>query len=483
MAAPCTPERKVLCAGRTCCNLVPHQSSQCSNYCRIGKYYHKISNSYVVPQWIPDGQGRQSFAPEINLQEIDLNHYYGLAYALRYISGETYLSILNGLWTLPWWGYIVVALVLTHITIASVTIFLHRHQTHRALDLHPLVSHFFRFWLWLTTGMITKEWVAIHRKHHARVETDEDPHSPQVLGIYKVLLEGAELYKEEAKNTETLRMYGHETPDDWLERNLYARFNSVGITLMFILDVLLFGFAGMTIWAVQMAWIPFFAAGVINGVGHWGGYRNFESQDASTNIIPWGVLIGGEELHNNHHAFASSAKFSSKWWEFDLGWCYIRFLQGLGFARVKKVAPRPIVDHAKADIDLDTVSAVITNRLYIMSHYAKTVVSRVYKEEKAKANITMKKLLRHGRRCITQAEACMDAKARHRLDELLRHNHAMQVVYEFKQRLQALWTEKTATEESLMHALREWCRQAEATGIEALQEFARSLRSYTLQPV
>jgi stearoyl-CoA desaturase (delta-9 desaturase) len=386
----------------------------------------------------------------------------------------------NGFWDIPWWGYIVVALVLTHITIASVTIFLHRHQTHRAIDLHPVVSHFFRFWLWLTTGMITKEWVAIHRKHHAKVETEDDPHSPQILGINKVLLEGAELYKLESKNTETLEGYGHETPDDWLERNIYQH-NNYGIALMLLLNFVLFGFIGISIWAIQMAWIPFFAAGVINGIGHWRGYRNFEPQDASTNIVPWGILIGGEELHNNHHAFASSAKFSSKWWEFDLGWGYIKILQGMGFASIKKIAPELVINQDKLEIDLDTVSAVITNRLHVMSHYAKNVVARVYKDEKVKANVTSKRLLRRGRRFIMKAEACMDTKAQLRLKELLKHNQTMEVVYEYKQRLQALWTEQSATQESLIQALQEWCQQAEETGIEALQEFAMSIRTYTLK--
>ena len=389
--------------------------------------------------------------------------------------------MINGLWVLPWWGYIIVALILTHITIASVTIYLHRHQAHRTLDLHPVLSYFFRTWLWLTTGMITKEWVAIHRKHHARVETEDDPHSPQTRGINKVLQEGAELYKQEAKNPETLDSFGHETPTDWAERNIYTH-NNYGISLMLLLDFIAFGFIGITIWAIQMAWIPFFAAGVINGVGHWRGYRNFEPQDASTNIVPWGVLIGGEELHNNHHAFASSAKFSSKWWEFDLGWCYIKILNSIGLIQIKKVAPELFVNQEKLEIDLDTVSAVITNRLHIMSSYAKHVVARVYKDEKAKANIKSKRLLRRGRRLVMRAETCMDAKARHMLDEMLRHNKTMEIVYEYKQRLQKIWTEKTATQESLIHALQEWCQQAEASGIEALQEFAQTMRTYTLQP-
>lgn len=391
------------------------------------------------------------------------------------------MSLMYGLIQLPWWGYVLVALVLTHITIASVTLYLHRHQAHHAIDLHPAISHFFRFWLWLTTAMITKEWVAIHRKHHARVETEEDPHSPQVRGIKKVLWEGAELYRQEAQNKQTLKSFGHETPDDWIEHNLYTRHRDMGIVVMLLIDFALFGFIGLTIWAVQMAWIPFFAAGVINGIGHWGGYRNFESPDASTNIVPWGILIGGEELHNNHHAFASSAKFSNHWWEFDLGWGYIRLLDILGMARVKKIAPKLQVDHEKPEIDMDTVRAVITNRLHIMSRYARFVVTRVYRDEKAKTNLATRKLLKRCKQLITCPEIRMDAKARINLEELLRESHAMQVVYDFGQSLQAIWMEKTATHESLLNSLREWCEEAEATGIEALQEFARNMRTYTLQ--
>jgi len=382
---------------------------------------------------------------------------------------------------LPVWGYIFITLFLTQITIASVTIYLHRHQSHRALDLHPLGSHFFRFWLWLTTGMVTRQWVAIHRKHHAWVETNNDPHSPQQSGILKVLLEGTELYQTEAKNLETLRKYGHETPDDWIEKNIYSAFPVAGISLMFVLNVLLFGPVGITIWAVQMAWIPFFAAGVINGIGHWWGYRNYESADASRNIIPFGLIIGGEELHNNHHAFASSARFSSKWYEIDSGWYYIRCMQMFKLAKVKKVAPHPGINPQKDHIDLDTVHAVVSNRLHIMSHYARDVLTRVYKEEKSKANIQAKKLLRRGRRCLVRHEFILDNRAKQCLQDMLADNEQLQIVYEYKQRLQELWQEKTATHESLKKALQEWCQQAEQTGVKALEEFAMVLRGYTLQ--
>ncbi len=384
---------------------------------------------------------------------------------------------------LPVWAYVVITLGLTHITIAAVTIFLHRHQAHRALSLHPVASHFFRFWLWLTTGMVTKEWVAIHRKHHARVETDADPHSPQRKGIGEVLWRGAELYAREAKITATLEKYGHETPDDWLERHLYQRYSYAGIVLMLLINVACFGAVGITIWAVQMAWIPFFAAGVINGLGHWCGYRNFEPSDASTNILPFGLLIGGEELHNNHHAFASSARFSSKWYELDLGWYYIRLMQAFGLAKVKKLAPRPRINRSKQGIDLDTLRAIVSNRLHVMSHYTKDVVGKVYREEKAGADSKKRKILKKCKRLLTRHDSLLDLQARARLEAVLAEHRALETVYEFRRHLQALWLQKTASQEALLDSLKEWCRQAEQTGIESLQDFARALRGYTLQPV
>lgn len=380
-------------------------------------------------------------------------------------------------------GYILATLLLTHVTIAAVTIYLHRHQAHRALELHPVVSHFFRFWLWLTTGMETKAWAAIHRKHHAKVETEEDPHSPQVKGIRKVLLEGAELYREEAKNLETLEKYGHGTPDDWLERKVYTPHSSRGVLLMLGLDLVLFGIPGITIWAIQMMWIPLFAAGVINGIGHWWGYRNYEVPDASTNIVPWGILIGGEELHNNHHTFASSAKLSSKWWEFDIGWLYIRILAFFGLARIKKVAPKPMVDPSKPHIDFDTVIAVVSNRFQVMAQYSKYVMARVHRDELRRADNGERTLLRRAKRLLSRDETLMDENAKQNLASVLEQNQRLHTVYHYKQRLQAIWKRSTATQEHLLHALQEWCHQAEQTGIKALQDFARSLRSYTMGPV
>lgn len=380
------------------------------------------------------------------------------------------------------WAYVAITLILTHITIASVTIYLHRHQAHRALDLHPAVSHFFRFWLWLTSGIVTREWVAIHRKHHARVETAEDPHSPQQYGIRKVLLEGAELYRAEAKNQQTLKQFGHETPDDWLERNIYSRHSYSGIVFMLLINVALLGPVGLTIWAVQMAWNPVFAAGIINGAGHYWGYRNFEPADASTNILPFGILIGGEELHNNHHAFASSARFSSRWYEFDIGWLYICVMRSLGLARVRKLAPVPVLDYARDQIDVDTLKAIAANRLHVMAHYASDVVKRVYHEEKRVADIAGRRLLKRTRRLLVRHHLLLDDSSREKLELLLAENHSLKVVYDFSLRLQAIWQQKTASQEALMQSLHEWCQHAEQTGIEALQQFAQTLKAYRLQP-
>ena len=280
----------------------------------------------------------------------------------------------NGYLDWSWWKIVAFTLIATHITIAAVTIFLHRCQAHRALDLHPIVSHFFRFWLWLTTGMVTKEWAAIHRKHHAKCETVDDPHSPQVLGINTVLSRGAELYKKEAANQETLDKFGHGTPDDWVEHNIYSKFSWQGVAIMLIVDVFLFGAVGLTVWAVQMLWIPITAAGVINGIGHYWGYRNFDCEDASRNIVPWGILIGGEELHNNHHTFATSAKLSNKWYEFDIGWMYIQIMSAVGLAKVKKTPPKPVLSDLRP-ADQSTLEAIIANRYEIMARYSKTLRS------------------------------------------------------------------------------------------------------------
>ena len=389
--------------------------------------------------------------------------------------------MVDGLLDFSLWEYVVATLVLTHVTIASVTIYLHRHQAHRGLDLHPAVAHFFRLWLWLTTGMTTKAWVAIHRKHHAKCETADDPHSPQVLGIRRVLWEGAELYRAEGSNMETLKRYGHGTPDDWLERVVYTPHDRYGIAIMALIDLALFGVAGITVWAVQMLWIPFFAAGVINGLGHYWGYRNYEVQDASRNIVPWGILIGGEELHNNHHTHASSAKLSSRWWEFDIGWLYIRILQALRLARVKKVAAALVIDPGKSAADMDTLKAVVGGRFQVMAHYSKSVLKRVYRDEIRRADMTCRALLKGARRLLAREETLMDEYARRRLASALSISSRLKTVYHFKQQLQDLWHRSAESNDSMLRALHEWCRQAEETGIRSLQDFARLLQGYSLR--
>jgi stearoyl-CoA desaturase (delta-9 desaturase) len=389
--------------------------------------------------------------------------------------------MLHGLLDLSLWGYIIAALLLTHITIASVTIFLHRHQAHRALELHPMVSHFFRFWIWLTTATNTKEWVAVHRKHHAKCETREDPHSPQVLGLNKVLWQGAFLYRREAKDTGSLNTYGKGTPEDWVERVLYTRFRNLGVVLMLVIDLVLFGLAGILIWATQMVWIPFWAAGVINGIGHDWGYRNHECPDASTNIIPWGVVVGGEELHNNHHAYSSSAKFSSKWWELDMGWMYICLLERIGLARVKKVAPKLVIGPTKPMVDMETLRAVLTHRFLVTSRYGKEVLAPVLREALHEANPAGRRLLKRARKLLVRDESLLDEVSRSVLETVLRGSQSLKTVYSHKQRLQEIWKGSNLGQESLLHALQEWCRQAEAAGIEVLRDFAFRLRGYVRQ--
>ncbi len=384
-----------------------------------------------------------------------------------------------GLLPLPWWGYILVVLGLTHVTIAAVTLYLHRHQAHRALDLHPLVAHFFRFWLWLTTGMVTAEWVAVHRKHHARCETEEDPHSPQVLGLRRVLLEGAELYRGATADPAIVAEFGHGTPDDWLERNVYRRFTLLGVTLMAVIDVALFGALGISIWAVQMLWIPFWAAGVINGVGHALGYRNFEPADASTNLLPWAVVIGGEELHNNHHAFPSSARFAIRPWEFDLGWCYIRALQAVGLARVKRVAPSASIQD-KPEADLETVRSLVRARVHVMAFYARDVLLPTLRAERAAADRGCRRLLRRARRALLRDPVLVDESAQARLEQALAHSARLETVYRYKIALQQLWARAPRSHEALLQQLRQWCAEAEATGIQTLEDFARRLRGFTV---
>lgn len=374
---------------------------------------------------------------------------------------------------------VVFTLVVTHITIASVTIFLHRHQAHRALDLHPIMSHFFRFWLWMTTGQHTKEWTAIHRKHHAKCETEEDPHSPVTKGLSTVLWQGADLYRIESKNKETMEKYGSGTPDDWMERNVYTPFTYYGIVLMFLVDFVLFGFPGVTIWAVQMAWIPFFAAGVINGLAHWWGYRNFDSPDASTNISPWGFLIGGEELHNNHHTYGSSAKFSNKWYEIDLGWGYIKLMSALGLASVKKTQPKAI--HVEnTPVDVHTLEAIIKNRYEVMAAYARTLKRSMKHElESMKdTDVVAARRLKSINKMILRNAQNIDQTSLEQVNTEVQVSPTVQKMYEMRNELSLLWQRSTLTREQLLTHLHDWCERAEQSGIETLRLFSLHLRTY-----
>lgn len=387
----------------------------------------------------------------------------------------------EGLLVLPTWIYVVIALALTHITIASVTIFLHRHQAHHALDLNPVVSHFFRFWLWLTTGIVTREWVAIHRKHHACCETAEDPHSPRFKGIMTVLFGGYGLYRCESRNQETISKFGQGTPDDWLERHLYARRPWLGIVSIALIEIALFGLPGLVIFAVQMLWIPFWAAGVINGLGHYLGYRNFETPDASRNILPWGILIGGEELHNNHHAYMASARMSNKWWEVDIGWAYIRLLARCRLAKVKRLAPRRIRGIGMRLVDRDTARAVVSHRFLVLKRYSQMVIRPALQEAKRNTDRMGRRLIRRARRLMTREGIPVNQHAVQTIDLALLQDETLATIYRFKQQLKEVWAGNSKDKSGRVERLRAWCAASEQSGIQVLEDFAIYLRGYQLE--
>ncbi|MES2977328.1 MAG: fatty acid desaturase [Pseudomonadota bacterium] len=384
----------------------------------------------------------------------------------------------HGLWNITWWQIVLFALALTHVTMISVTVFLHRHQAHRSLDLHPIASHFFRLWLWLTTGQVTKEWTAIHRKHHAKCEQAEDPHSPHIYGIKTVLTRGAELYRAESKNKETMARFGHGTPDDWLERNLYSRFSWQGVGLMMIIDLALFGAGGLAVWALQMAWTPIMAAGIINGAGHFWGYRNFEAPDASTNISPWGIIIAGEELHNNHHTYPTSAKLSIKPYEFDIGWMYIRAMQSVGLATVKKVPPKLQTGAIQPVADEKTLEALIAHRYEVMAGYAREL-RRVGKAEIAALRARQQDItaLKSANRWLHRDVDKVPEEAKPQIARVRAEHPVLDTMVTMREELRQLWMSTTASREQLAADLAAWCHRAEASGIAALQQFSLKLRS------
>jgi stearoyl-CoA desaturase (delta-9 desaturase) len=388
------------------------------------------------------------------------------------------LDFLYGILNLGFWQYVLVTFLMIQVTFMGVTLYLHRDATHRSLDLHPALRHIFRFWLWMSSGIVTREWVAVHRKHHAKCETPDDPHSPVIFGLKKVLLEGAELYQAQARNPDTVKIFGRGTPDDWMERNVYGRYRNFGILLMVVIDLILFGVPGIIILAAQMLANPLMAAGVINGIGHYYGYRNFECPDAARNVMPWGFLVAGEELHNNHHAFPSSAKFSVQSWEFDMGWAYIKVFQALGLAKVIRVAPEPARLTPRKHIDLETVRAVIVNRMHVLRDYTRSVTIPVFREQVIAAGGN---LSRRVKKLLVREPVLLDHVAQSKLKEVLATNHTLQTVHEFRERLRVLWNGSAMSNESLLQHLKDWIAQAEASGIQVLQDFAASLRGYAMQ--
>ena len=397
-----------------------------------------------------------------------------------YADTSTYskeIHVPYGLVQLPWWGYVLVVLATTHFTLVATTLYLHRNQTHRAIDLHPAVAHVFRFWLWLTCGVVTREWVAVHRKHHLYADLPGDPHSPMVHGIRRMLRYGYNIYCTAASDRETVQTFGQGTPDDWLERHVYT-YNNAGVRLLLVIDLILFGVPGLSVWAVQQLWIPFFAASIINGVGHYWGYRNYDLPNTSTNIIPWGILIAGEELHNNHHAFPTSARFSCRPWEFDIGWLYLRLLTALGLARVIRLAPVPRRRSDKLDIDSDTVRAVIVNRLQIMTDYARSVLGKTYRAELTHLNTADTDTLHAIGDLVRRDPFRADPEARIRMDRALTGNTPLKKIYDLGLRLMALVHEQNTPHDALVEPLRLWHTEAMSTGIPALQDFARILPQY-----
>ena len=381
----------------------------------------------------------------------------------------------GGLLQASWGELLIYLLVVTQLTIFSVTLYLHRSQAHRAVDFHPVLAHFFRFWTWLTTSMITKEWAAIHRKHHAKCETEEDPHSPQFKGIDTVMWRGVELYRDARTQREDIEKYGKGCPDDWIERHLYTPHATMGPTLLLFISFALFGFAGVAVWAIQMLWIPFWAAGIVNGLGHWWGYRNFETTDTATNLTPWGFWIGGEELHNNHHAFPSSAKFALRKWEFDIGWSTIKLLEKVRLAKVLRVAPTLDVRPNIAMPDGETLKALLAIRFQAMTDYYRSVTLPALREAKFK----LPRKMRHG---LADGGRWLDDDKRAKLQAWLAERPKMATLADFRQRLAHVLDDRSHDAQATLQKLHAWCVEAEASGIQALQAFSARLKGYALAP-
>lgn len=377
-------------------------------------------------------------------------------------------TFIHGLVPLSFIGYAIYTLVVTHITIVAITLYLHRGVCHSAIEIHPILSHFFRFWLWLTTSMRTADWVAIHRKHHAKVETDDDPHSPAVYGINKVIFQGADLYHKEKNNKETIEKYSQNCPQDWIENHVYTGRNNLGILLLFILNIVLFGTVGIIIWSIQMMWTPIFAAGGINGAGHYWGYRNYNTNDDSTNMSPIGIIIGGEELHNNHHAYPTAAKFSLRPWEFDIGWMYIKIFGSIGLCKVKRIAPKPVIQKNENTDSKIITQSLLQSKLAVITDFTQKVLKPVYRKEKFK--LSFKLLADHPQRLNENQEIKVKA--------LLDSNSTLHTIYTLKNRLHEILHSRQTKHEQFIETLNNWSNEAKSHGIDALDDFIVRLRSY-----
>ena len=389
-------------------------------------------------------------------------------------------TIINGLIPLSLIEYAIYTLVVTHITIVAITLYLHRGVCHSAIEIHPILSHFFRFWLWLTTSMRTADWVAIHRRHHAKVETEDDPHSPTFYGINKVILQGADLYHKEKNNKETIEKYSQNCPKDWIEEKVYTGRNNIGILLLFILNIVLFGVVGIIIWAIQMAWTPIFAAGGINGAGHYWGYRNYDTSDDSTNMGPVGILIGGEELHNNHHAFPTAAKFSLKPWEFDIGWMYIKIFSLLGQVRVKRLAPKTIINAPRESLDSEIGYALLKSKLTVITNYTKVVLSPLMKHESKKATGDLKRLLDQSKASLVREPHRITNQQTSSLDLIFNKCNSLKVAYDLKNKLFDILHSRNLQHDKFLDTINDWCEEAKSVGIESLSDFSSSLKGYKI---
>jgi stearoyl-CoA desaturase (delta-9 desaturase) len=316
--------------------------------------------------------------------------------------------------------------------------------------------------------MRTADWVAIHRKHHAKVETDSDPHSPAVYGINKVIFQGADLYHKEKNNKETIQKYSQNCPQDWAEEHIYTGRNNLGILLLFILNIILFGTVGIIIWSIQMMWTPIFAAGGINGVGHYWGYRNYNTNDDSTNMSPVGIIIGGEELHNNHHAYPTAAKFSLRPWEFDIGWMYIKIFSAIGLCKVKRVAPKPIIQKTENTDSKIITQSLLQSKLAVITDFTQKVLKPAYQKEKFK--LSFKLLADHPQRLSEHQE--------NKVNELLENCSTLQTIYALKNRLHEILHSRQTKHEQFIETLNTWSNEAKTHGIDTIDDFLVRLRSY-----